>query len=61
MCVCLQEKEESDEEEDKDDTSGPDFNYILSLPLWCLTKEKKEEYIRQRDGKVGSVKNIKPF
>lgn len=34
-------------------TSGPDFNYILNMSLWCLTKEKVEEIIKQRDTKVG--------
>lgn len=32
--------------------SGPDFNYLLGMALWSLTKEKKEELLRQRDIKV---------
>ena len=43
---------EGDEEEDEDDKSGPDFNYILGMPLWNLTKEKKELLCKQRDEKV---------
>lgn len=35
-------------------TSGPDFNYILNMSLWCLTKEKVEDIIKQRDSKVGT-------
>lgn len=53
------DKDDSDDEEDKEDTSGPDFNYILSLPLWCLTKEKKDEYIRQRDAKADELEKLR--
>lgn len=45
------EEEEHDEEAEKD-TSGPDYNYLLSMPMWFLTKEKKEELCKQRDAKV---------
>ncbi|RXM34757.1 DNA topoisomerase 2-alpha [Acipenser ruthenus] len=31
--------------------SGPDYNYLLNMPLWYLTKEKKEELCKQRDAK----------
>lgn len=43
-----------DEEEgrDNEDSSGPDYNYLLSMPMWFLTKEKKEELCKQRDAKV---------
>ena len=32
--------------------SGPDYNYILSMPVYNLTKEKKEELCKKRDEKV---------
>ena len=32
--------------------SGPDYNYILSMPIYNLTKEKKEELCKKRDEKV---------
>lgn len=35
--------------------SGPDFNYLLGMPLWSLTKEKKEELLKQRDAKVSVI------
>lgn len=38
--------------------SGPDFNYILNMNLWSLSKEKKEDLLSERDKKVGS--NTKP-
>ncbi|KAK1173443.1 DNA topoisomerase 2-beta-like isoform X2 [Acipenser oxyrinchus oxyrinchus] len=54
-----QEKLLEDNADDDDDTSsidsgstsGPNFNYILSMPLWCLTKEKVQELLKQRDTK----------
>ena len=41
----------SDNEEEVE--SGPDYNYILSMPIYNLTKEKKEELCKKRDEKVG--------
>ena len=38
--------------DDEEVESGPDFNYILSMPIWNLTKEKKEELCKKRDEKV---------
>lgn len=49
------EEEASDEDEEKEkeeETSGPDYNYLLSMPMWFLTKEKKDELCKQRDAKV---------
>lgn len=43
---------ESDSSVDSGSSSGPNFNYILNMPLWCLTKEKVEELLKQRDQKV---------
>uniref|UniRef100_A0A8C7VH52 DNA topoisomerase 2 n=1 Tax=Oncorhynchus mykiss TaxID=8022 RepID=A0A8C7VH52_ONCMY len=37
---------------DSGSSSGPNFNYILNMPLWCLSKEKVDELLRQRDIKV---------
>ena len=37
--------------DEEDVGSGPDYNYILSMPLWNLTREKKDELLKQRDGK----------
>lgn len=45
-------EQEDEEEAEKEDTSGPDYNYLLSMPMWFLTKEKKEELCKQRDAKV---------
>uniref|UniRef100_A0A3Q3W0Q3 Topo IIA-type catalytic domain-containing protein n=1 Tax=Mola mola TaxID=94237 RepID=A0A3Q3W0Q3_MOLML len=43
---------ESDSSLGSGSSSGPNFNYILNMPLWCLTKEKVEDLLKQRDQKV---------
>ncbi|XP_065507105.1 DNA topoisomerase 2-alpha [Caloenas nicobarica] len=61
----LQNKEEEEEEEqdgsDKESAAatGPDFNYLLNMPLWYLTKEKKDELCKQRDNKETELENLK--
>lgn len=48
-----EEGDDEDEEREKEgETSGPDYNYLLSMPMWFLTKEKKDELCKQRDDKV---------
>lgn len=42
----------SDSSVDSGSSCGPSFNYILNMPLWCLTKEKVDELLKQRDQKV---------
>ncbi|XP_010138483.1 PREDICTED: DNA topoisomerase 2-alpha, partial [Buceros rhinoceros silvestris] len=58
-----QNKEEEEEEDDSDKESaaatGPDFHYLLNMPLWYLTKEKKEELCKQRDNKEKELDNLK--
>ncbi|XP_053219187.1 DNA topoisomerase 2-alpha isoform X1 [Podarcis raffonei] len=58
--------EEIDEEEGDSDketasaaASGPDFNYLLNMPLWYLTKEKKDELCKQRGDKEMELENLK--
>lgn len=47
-----EEGNESDASLDSGSSAGPNFNYILNMSLWCLTKEKVEELLKQRDLKV---------
>ncbi|XP_009947168.1 PREDICTED: DNA topoisomerase 2-alpha, partial [Leptosomus discolor] len=56
-----QEEEEEEEESDKESAAatGPDFNYLLNMPLWYLTKEKKDELCKQRDNKEKELENLK--
>lgn len=58
-----QEKEEAgemieEEEETETTTSGPDFNYLLNMPMWYLTKEKKDELCKQRDAKISELHDL---
>ncbi|KAF5921828.1 hypothetical protein HPG69_013002 [Diceros bicornis minor] len=62
----LQAAEEEETQNQQDDSSsdsgtpsGPDFNYILNMSLWSLTKEKVEELIKQRDAKGREVNDLK--
>ncbi|XP_070707709.1 DNA topoisomerase 2-alpha [Pempheris klunzingeri] len=50
---------EGEEETEQEDTSGPDYNYLLSMPMWYLTKEKKEELCKQRDAKMTELDTLK--
>ncbi|KAM6963798.1 DNA topoisomerase 2-alpha [Tautogolabrus adspersus] len=52
---------ENEEEEaaEQEDTSGPDYNYLLSMPMWFLSKEKKEELCKQRDAKMTELNTLK--
>ena len=50
------ELEEGGEDEGEEQETGskgqPDYNYLLSMQLWSLTREKKEELLKSRDKKV---------
>uniref|UniRef100_A0A4W4HG70 DNA topoisomerase 2 n=1 Tax=Electrophorus electricus TaxID=8005 RepID=A0A4W4HG70_ELEEL len=49
---------ESDSSLNSGSSSGPNFNYILNMPLWCLTKEKVDEVLKQRDIKVRELNEL---
>uniref|UniRef100_A0A8C5K1X9 DNA topoisomerase 2 n=1 Tax=Jaculus jaculus TaxID=51337 RepID=A0A8C5K1X9_JACJA len=58
-----EENEDSDNENsEKSDSvtdSGPTFNYLLDMPLWYLTKEKKDELCKQRNEKEQELDTLK--
>ncbi|XP_012393194.1 DNA topoisomerase 2-alpha [Orcinus orca] len=59
-----EENEESDNEKEtaKSDSvtdSGPTFNYLLDMPLWYLTKEKKDELCKLRNEKEQELETLK--
>ncbi|XP_030151463.1 DNA topoisomerase 2-alpha [Lynx canadensis] len=59
-----EENEESDNENEaeKGDSvkdSGPTFNYLLDMPLWYLTKEKKDELCKLRNEKEQELETLK--
>ncbi|KAK4474630.1 hypothetical protein MN116_001765 [Schistosoma mekongi] len=37
----------------------PDYNYILNMPLWSLTKERKDDLLAQRDAKQKELRILK--
>ena len=46
----VESSHDDDEEEDsRDSEDGPDYNYLLSMQLWNLRNEKKEELLKNRD------------
>ena len=56
----ISEREDEEEEEGSDEESSSandqaDYNYLLSMQLWSLTREKKEELLKNRDKKVGEI------
>ncbi|KAM5308316.1 DNA topoisomerase 2-alpha [Glossophaga mutica] len=57
-----EENEESDNEketEKSDSVTGPTFNYLLDMPLWYLTKEKKDELCKLRNEKEQELETLK--
>ncbi len=46
ICVCIS-------------PGGPDFNYLMTLPMWSLTKEKKEALLKERDQKSDELYRLK--
>ncbi|XP_069504951.1 DNA topoisomerase 2-beta isoform X2 [Ambystoma mexicanum] len=48
-----------DASSDSGSVSGPDFNYILNMSLWSLTKEKIDDLIKQRDAKGKELNDLK--
>lgn len=57
--ACSVVKEENNEEASQDedeeakegDGKGPDYDYLLGMTMWSLTKERKDELLRKRDEK----------
>ena len=53
-----EEGEEGEEGGEREEEGGEredgksDYNYLLAMQLWSLTKEKKEELLKARDKKV---------
>ena len=40
-------------------SSAADFNYIMTMALWCLTKEKKEQLLKDRDDKAEQLYQLR--
>ena len=61
-------EEENDEGDDAEsetsaptsrDNKGPDYDYLLGMPMWNLTQEKKDEIIKKRDEKNQELEKLK--
>ena len=56
----MQLSNEASENEDEEATDGSaDFNYLLAMPLWNLSQEKKDEILQHRDKKLEELEEIR--
>ncbi|KAI5944567.1 DNA topoisomerase 2-alpha [Manis javanica] len=53
------DNEKETERSDSVTDSGPTFNYLLEMPLWYLTKEKKDELCKLRNEKEQELETLK--
>ncbi|KAL4217342.1 DNA topoisomerase 2-beta [Mactra antiquata] len=51
--------EDLNNDKDEEEESGPDFNYILGMPLWNLTKEKKDELVGKKEAKAKELSELR--
>lgn len=51
--------QESSEANNAEESAGNDFNYLLSMPIWNLTLEKKEDILKQQRQKNNELKELK--
>ncbi|XP_043215236.1 DNA topoisomerase 2-alpha-like isoform X2 [Amphibalanus amphitrite] len=47
------------QEEEAAAPGAPDFDYLLGMNMWMLTKEKKDELLKKRDEKLQELKVLK--
>lgn len=66
MFAFCQSLDDDDEDDNTDSQSAvsvsnekSSYNYLLSLPLWSLTKEKKDELLKQRDAKAEELYELR--
>ncbi|XP_067144002.1 DNA topoisomerase 2-alpha-like [Centruroides vittatus] len=53
------ENEETNEDDDESDSSGPDYDYLLGMNLWSLTRERKDELLKKRDDKRAELEALR--
>ena len=51
-----EENDDEDAEKEKDDGKGPDFDYLLGMPMWNLIQEKKDQLCKNRNYKGQQLK-----
>jgi hypothetical protein len=47
---------EEDSQSDEGSKVGGQYDYLLKMTFWMLTKEKKDELLQKRDGKLTELK-----
>ena len=50
--------EENDAQTEAEDDKGPNYDYLLSMPMWNLTQEKKDALCKNRDDKKQELKKL---
>lgn len=53
-----QSQEEGDSVNAAANIDGPDYDYLLSMTMWNLTKEKKDELLKKRDDKLAELQSL---
>ncbi|XP_060074256.1 DNA topoisomerase 2-alpha-like isoform X2 [Ylistrum balloti] len=48
-----------DDDDDDEDNEGPDFNYLLGMQLWSLSREKKDELLKQKEAKAKELSSLR--
>jgi DNA topoisomerase-2 len=56
--VSTDTNEEQDEDSLSDDKSS-DYNYLLGMPMWNMSLEKKNDLLRERDKKVQELETLR--
>merc|ERR1712032_95652 len=44
--------------DDEDEDSDKDFDYLMGMPMWSLTQEKKDDLCRKRDERQKELKKL---
>ncbi|XP_042857446.1 DNA topoisomerase 2-alpha-like isoform X2 [Penaeus japonicus] len=59
--AALEEEEglHSDSDHEEVDLKGPDYDYLLGMAMWSLTKERKDELLKKRDEKTQELEELK--
>jgi DNA topoisomerase-2 len=53
------ENESSDSSQlDEDSDLAGQYDYLLGMTMWTLTKEKKDELLKKRDDKLAELKTL---
>ncbi len=54
------ESDQTNENEDESQSNkNKEFDYLLGMPIWNLTTEKKDEILKQQLSKSNELKNLK--